>query len=326
MAGTMKEHMKARFGGSDNRIINPPLPANLNIELNNTCNQKCEFCFAHGPHSQSKIKPTVMDFDFACTLLRQAAEKGIGRHEVGFYSEGEVFLYKRFPEIVAYAKKLGFQYTFVTSNGALATPDVLKEAVDAGLDSIRFSVNAADRETYKIVHGTDDFDQVLENIKWLHQYKMENNIKINTSISAVMTKRTIGDKNKINEVFGEYVDEILFIPVLTEKNELRDYDVDITDEFAIYDDTKIHEKVYKGCPIPFNTMYIDAEGKMFICCDTYFVPLRVANLHEDPDMEKAWNSEVMVKYRKALIEKELEGTYCKNCIQIWGGSERLQMD
>ena len=34
MAGTMKEHMKARFGGSDNRIINPPLPANLNIELN----------------------------------------------------------------------------------------------------------------------------------------------------------------------------------------------------------------------------------------------------------------------------------------------------
>ena len=105
-----------------------------------------------------------------------------------------------------------------------------------------------------------------------------------------------------------------------------EYDVDITDEFAIYDDTKIYEKVYKGCPIPFNTMYIDAEGKMFICCDTYFVPLRVANLHEDPDMEKAWNSEVMVKYRKALIEKELEGTYCKKCIQIWGGSERLQMD
>lgn len=325
MAGTMKAHMKERFGGKQNLSLNPPLPANLNIELNNTCNQRCDFCYAHGPHSQSTIKPTVMDFDFACSLMKQASELGIGEHEIGFYSEGEVFLYPRFPEIIAYAKKLGFKYTFVTTNGALAKPELMKKVVDAGLDSIRFSVNASDRETYKKIHGVDDFDKVVENITWLSNYKKETGKKISTSVSHVVTKKNNDKKDEITRIFGDLVDEILFIPVITSKNELHNYDKDFTDEYAVYDDTK-HGSEYKGCPIPFNTMYIDAEGKMFMCCNTYFTSLRVVNLHENNDMKAAWNSEVLVNYRKALMERKVEGTLCEHCLQIWGGAERLFMD
>ena len=41
------------------------------------------------------------------------------------------------------------KYTFLTTNGSLARPEIMKKVIDAGLDSIRFSVNAADREMYK---------------------------------------------------------------------------------------------------------------------------------------------------------------------------------
>lgn len=142
--GTMKEHMKNRFGGDSNISLNPPLPESLNIELNNTCNHKCVFCPLHGPYVPN-LKPFVMDFDFVKKILLQAKELGIGRKELGFYLAGEVFLYKQFAQVIRFAKELGFTYTFITTNGALANPKIMKEVIDAGLDSIRFSVNASDR-------------------------------------------------------------------------------------------------------------------------------------------------------------------------------------
>ena len=85
--------------------------------------------------------------------------------------------------------------------------------MDAGLDSIRVSVNAADRDTYKELHGTDDFDNVLNNIKFLHQYIKEKELKVATSLSCVITKKTLGIQNDVRELFDKYVDDILFIPV-----------------------------------------------------------------------------------------------------------------
>ena len=59
----MRKHMKERFDGKNNIVYNPPLPQNLNIEINNTCNHQCEFCDFHGPYAPNKIKPSTMEFD-----------------------------------------------------------------------------------------------------------------------------------------------------------------------------------------------------------------------------------------------------------------------
>ena len=162
----MREHYLEKFSRTDNFSINPPLPHSLNIELNNSCNQKCIFCIYHGKYAQTCLKPGVLEFDFVKQLLDQAAEKGIGKKELGFYIAGEPFLYPKLGDVISYAKKLGFPYVYLTTNGAYAKPEKIKEVVDAGLDSIRFSVNASDKDMYKEIHGTDDFDVVLENISF----------------------------------------------------------------------------------------------------------------------------------------------------------------
>ena len=46
----------------------------------------------------------------------------------------------------------------MTSNGALATPEKIRAVIDAGLDSIKFSINAPERKMYAFIHGKDDFD------------------------------------------------------------------------------------------------------------------------------------------------------------------------
>lgn len=308
----MREHMLDRFsdkGGVDLRLI-PGLPASLNIELNSTCNQKCVFCAYHSDSACNALGAYSMDFEFAAQILDEAWRLGIGRKEVGFYACGEPFLYKRLPDAIAYAKKKGFPYTFLTSNGSVATPDRLKAVVDAGLDSIRFSVNACNREQYKEIHGRDDFDKVCENIRFLAEYREKCKSNIAISLSCVITRKTDGIQDAIYEQFSKFVDDIIFLPVLVMpamKEELRDYifEKDLT--------PTINENF--TCKSVFDGMYIDAKGDVLVCCQGYGEEGAVAyQLSDGIDLEKAWESPVYQKYRKIFLERDsLKGTICEHC-------------
>ena len=304
---SIKEHMEARFHGMTNITLHPPLPASLNVELNDTCNHKCVFCPFHGPYAP-KLTPHVMDFELVKKILVQAKELGIGRKELGFYFAGEVFLYKKFVEVVRFAKELGFSYTFITTNGALAKPELMKQVIDAGLDSIRFSVNAIDRETYKKIHGRDDFDTVLNNIKFTHSYLKNIDRHVNTSLSYVVTKiNRGGGTDKIKKIFEPLVDEILFIPVM----HLKRLDANLDREYSFLE--KPAEKRQTICPLIFNTMYITANAEVKFCCILYTNQFYVADLKENLDLRAAWENPIFQKYRQAFLNGDLSGTLCENC-------------
>lgn len=252
----MRKHMEERLGKVFNYSLHPPLPASLNIELNNTCNQKCVFCPFHGKYAVREPKPAILKMDFVKKILDQAKALGIGSKEVGFYLAGEAFLYNGLAEVIKYAKSLGFSYTFLTTNGALATKEKMEAVIDAGLDSIRFSINAGDRETYKEIHGTDDFEQVLENVKYLDTYRKKNHVNVAVSISCVVTKKTRNVQKDINRIFRSYVDDILYIPVMLSR--LKKLQV-LKDEFEMQDDSGEINSDYI-CPVLFDAMYINSEG------------------------------------------------------------------
>lgn len=320
----MRKHMKERFAGNENFLYNPPLPQNLNIEINNTCNHRCEFCDFHGPYAPNIIEPAKMNLDTIKKILDDAYELGIGRKELGFYLSGEPFVHTELVDAVAYAKKKGFKYIFLTTNGALAFPERMKKLLDAGLDSIRFSVNAADAETYKIIHGRDDFDNVVKNIQYAHEYITDNKLTVATSLSCVITKKTIGIQNKIRELFESYVDDILFIPVMVEMLKCDD---NIKQALRLVDDTKALKNPDFKCAMLFNTMYIDSTLNVIPCCNACGKNVSFYDLKKDFDLEKAWNSEQYKKYRMIFLDNgDDKGTLCENCNLRKNGIERLTLE
>ena len=320
---TMRKHLKERFGNKNNFSEVPPLPSSLNIELNNNCNQKCVFCPYHGEHAPIIPNPTVMPYEKAVEVLDAAKKIGIGEKEVGFYFSGEVFLHKDLGRIVKHAKDIGYQYTFITTNGSLASKERMKEVLDAGLDSIRFSINAADRESYKEIHGKDDFDKVLENIKFMHEYIQENSLKVATSISCVLTKKTANMQEEIRKQFGEYVDDILFIPVMLNR---LNCDKAFIEQYQMIDDSKAQINPDFICPILFNTMYINANLEVVPCCDSYHDDCTFYDLKEKLDLEEAWMSEKFRRYRNIfLIGADDKGTICENCMLRMKGVDRLEI-
>lgn len=320
----MRKHMNERFGKVFQFHENPSLPRSLNIELNSGCNQKCIFCPFHGEFAPNVPKPAVMPLDKAKLILAEAYRLGIGEKEVGFYLAGEAFLYKDLAEVVAYAKQLGFSYTFLTSNGALASPKKMKAVLDAGLDSIRFSINAADRETYREIHGMDDFDQVLENVKYMRQYIDENHLNVATSISCVITKKTLGIQKQVKELFAEYVEDILFIPVMV--NRLKQDEVFLREHRLVNEsNAKVNPEII--CPMLFDTMYINANLEIVPCCEAYDDDCVFYDLKEDLNLEHAWSCAAYKRYRDIFLKGASDkGTICENCMLRMKGVERLSLD
>jgi molybdenum cofactor biosynthesis enzyme MoaA len=110
-----------------------------------------------------KNKFGEIDIEFLKRVLQEAYDMGLRR--VGLYSTGEMFLCKEVASHIRNAKQIGYEYIYSDTNGLLATKENLKKVIDAGIHSIKFSINAGTRETYRLIHGHDAFDQVLENLK-----------------------------------------------------------------------------------------------------------------------------------------------------------------
>lgn len=58
-------------------------------------------------------------------VMKECAEFLEDDKKICFHMNGEPLLYKRLPELVEYSKELGYDYSFITTNGSIATEEML---------------------------------------------------------------------------------------------------------------------------------------------------------------------------------------------------------
>ena len=92
-----------------------------------------------------------MDAAFYERVVGEMVDAGV--EELGLFYIGESFMCDWLPEAIAFAKKRGIRYAFLTTNGSLATPERVRACMKAGLDSLKFSMNNADEEQFVADRG-----------------------------------------------------------------------------------------------------------------------------------------------------------------------------
>src|SRR6187397_280722 len=122
-----------------------PAPRAVKIELTSQCNYRCGFC-AHRLRMKDRGE---MDRAFYERVVGEMVDAGV--EELGMFYIGESFMCDWLPEAIAFAKKRGMRYVFLTTNGSLATPERVEACMAAGLDSLKFSMNNADEEQFEKV-------------------------------------------------------------------------------------------------------------------------------------------------------------------------------
>lgn len=278
----------------------PAFPKNMLVELTNACNHRCVFC------ANRKMTRPVGHIDDALMIrvLREAFD--LGAREVGFYATGEPFVSPGLARYVGEAKRLGYTYVYVTTNGALATPPRAREVIDAGLDSIKFSINAGTRESYERIHGSDDFQRVLQNLAFVSEYRKTLDRPFKVYVSCVLTRYTDGEQMRLRSLVEPLVDDVLFFNVINQGG----FMFEVNEYLSVQGPALTRTP---PCPMLFNRIHITHEGYLNACCVDYQNYLVVADLNV-LSLGEAWHSESFVELRRRHLEGALEGSLCYNCL------------
>ncbi|PZR94674.1 MAG: radical SAM protein [Candidatus Nephthysia bennettiae] len=130
-----------------------PVPKEVYIEPTNRCNELCLTC----PRTFFQREPEAdLDQERFLRLLDQFP----GVERIVLHGVGEPLLARDLPAMVAEANRRGARVLFNTNALALHRR-LAEQLVDAGLDELRVSMDAADRETYRAIRGVDGYAKAM---------------------------------------------------------------------------------------------------------------------------------------------------------------------
>ena len=282
--------------------LTPPFPKEILIDISSLCNHACNFC------SNVKMsKKTHASNELVYRALKEAQEEG--SEAVGLYATGEPFLNKNLEDFIKYAKEVGFKYVFVTTNGAAATPKRIENAIENGLDSIKFSIHGGTRETYIKIHGKDDFDRVIKNLKFVDEYRKKKGKKIKIYVSMVETFANSSETEILKKIVENYIDEWDLKKMFNSCGTMPE-----NNKIGEIQENNIRGRGHFGvCFQPFGSFTITPEGFVSGCVLDYHKALIVGDYNKK-SLKEIWHSKTYQEWRQRHIDGKTKGSICYNCI------------
>lgn len=274
------------------RIDTPPFPRQVQFETTNICNHGCSFCAYNG----MQRKKGIMDEALFQRLCKEAYD--LGAREIGLFSGAEPLTCKNLHRFIEYAHSIGYEYSYISTNGIVGGIERLKQVIDAGLRSIKFSVNGGTKDSYLKVHKKDDFDKAIENIKFVSSYRKQVNHPVYLSVSFVECEDSQDSFSFLRGLVDGLVDEVLHYKADNQSGQVEGFS----------------QPIFKDCPLPFNKAHFTVEGYLRACCNDYENLLAVEDL-ANQSMIDAWHSERFRSLRQKHIIDDLKGTLCGRCIR-----------
>ena len=128
------------------------IPMWLLAELTFACPVQCSYC--SNPLELSASRKNELSTEEWIRVMRQARK--LGAVQLGF-SGGEPLVRTDLEELVVEAKSLGYYINLITSSIGLTTEKITR-LKGAGLGHIQISFQGSNRESNKLLGGTDSFD------------------------------------------------------------------------------------------------------------------------------------------------------------------------
>jgi len=292
-------------------------PKSVKIELSGRCNYRCGFCALRMRDAQPKIKDD-MDFGLFQRITTEMRDAGV--EEIGLFFLGESFMN---PGLLVAAidwckGELGIPYVFLTSNASLATLPRLEAVMNNGLDSLKWSVNAATPEQFEEVMGVKArlFEEALKNIAVA--YKLREARRFDTRLYASSIQFDGEQQQRMEALLAErvipYVDQHYWLPLYS------------MGSFATQREAELGYRPTAGnqgrigalrAPLPcwsaFTEGHVRSDGGLSACCFDAGGQWLMGDLTKVSFME-AWNSDKFRELRRAHLARDVSGTICEDCV------------
>jgi radical SAM protein with 4Fe4S-binding SPASM domain len=262
------------------------------------CNFKCIYC-AHSlgleemekRYDFSRETMTMETYEKVIEQLKEFPEK---IKMLSLTGQGEPLINKNIGKMVSIAKESeAFERIEIISNGALLTPKITDELINAGLDTLRISLQGLSADKYKNICGADiKFDEFMENIRYFYKNKRETSL----FVKIMDVSLNSGEEEKFYELFSDYSDRMYIEKMLPA------YDgVKLTEKMEVEYDRygrKIEKR--KVCPLPFFMLGVLPNGDVEPC-DTIYKPIIIGNVHSDSILNM-WNGKILKEFWKVQLK------------------------
>lgn len=291
-----------------------PAPKSVKIEISPRCNYRCGFCGLRTREVQPKWD---MDFELFKRVTREMREAGV--QEVGVFYLGESFMNpKLLVDCIAYLKSIGMPYVFLTSNASMAFPEAVEACFKAGLDSLKWSVNACDEEQFEKIMGVSGklFHRALENLQEAWKVRQAGGYKTGLYASSIQYdgEQQMKMEKLLTEKVRPFVDQHYWLPLYsmgafaTKREEELGFRPTAGNQGRI---GALREPL--PCWSAFTEGHVTAEGKLSACCFDATANWTMGDLTKMSFMD-AWNSQPFQFLRAAHLKKDVSGTVCENCL------------
>lgn len=295
--GHVPEHFGMRPGAEQ-------FPLMVHVVMAYPCNAKCPSCPFTETNSTIRLQHRQEDTNWIPEDVFKKTADECGKHGalMRLTGGGEPMLHPRFMELVEYAKSVGAGVGLIT-NGSRLTPDWVERMLKAKVDCIEVSIDAADKETYKIVRAGLDWDNVLQYIKDAVALRNRMQAKTRIIVSVIDQVTTHDQIDSIKSFWDAIVDYVIVRKYLTWELSPKERAGDTT---AFLGDKT-------PCPFPFERFLVDIQGTMRLCGYDITGREDFGDARKDT-IEAMWNSEKMQWWRKQMLEGNFDAIpMCRDC-------------
>ena len=276
------------------------------------CNCKCQFCIyslekdQRGFISDVKLIKEKM-FVKAIEEMKLFPKK---IKMLRFAGIGEPLLHSNISKMIKIAKDANVaDRVDIVTNGIMLNKSISNELIEAGLSTLRISVNGLNASDYKKNCGIDiDFDKYVEEIRYFYQNR--GNTKVYIKIIDYM----VGDESKKQEFYNLFdsISDTLAIEHLTPT-------VESVNIQGIVGSRELKQTQCGGevlnanvCPQPFYMMQINPDGKVVPCCSMEY-PCIVGDLNTEK-LNEVWQKEQFNSFRREMLkDRKHASNVCEKC-------------
>lgn len=308
-----------------------PPPISIKTETSNRCNYKCSFCALRTRDVAGKEDMPWESLKHVMDISKAAGVKEWGCFYLGEATMAPDLLVKE----IEYAKSIGFEYIFLTTNGSLLNPELAEAIMKAGLDSLKFSINAKDDKQFEDVMGVKakNFKAALQNLRYarsirdIHHYKT----KIYASYIAFDGKQGEEMQSLLNDRVRPYCDDVYALPLYSmgltaaALEEATGYKPTHGNMGRLDEETGIPTRLGIPCWSVFKEAHVRIDQKnghpiLSACCFGADSRFDICDLNDYEDFMDAWNHPKLQAIRQAHLNavtegsKALNGTMCEVCV------------
>jgi MoaA/NifB/PqqE/SkfB family radical SAM enzyme len=270
-------------------------PVCLYLETTNRCNLLCTTC----PRTYQQLEPEA---DMPWSLFTSLIDQYPNIARVVLHGIGEPMLVKDLAQRVAYLKARNI-YTLFNTNGTLLTKANGRALIEAGLDELRVSLDAAEAEVFQMVRGKDFFSKIVANVKNFTAMQRELNApKPRVSLWLTGLRETVDQLPNFVRlahsigVTEVYLQRLVFFDQPMSENSLARAESALFEHTTEREEALIHEaesiakqlgvtfsasgavdpgesikmqrtdNPWSLCRRPWSLMYITANGRVLPCC------------------------------------------------------------